>query len=94
MVICRGFGRSARQRLTICAEQLANLVFAGFLSATATTHLVDLPRYLQAARSRLDTLLSNPARDQAGLEIVLRCEDAYAELCAACAAGTAAGFRG
>ena len=63
------------------AEQLGNLVFAGFCSATGYDHLVDLPRYLQAARSRLDTLLSNPARDQAGLEIVLRCEDAYAELC-------------
>jgi ATP-dependent helicase HrpA len=63
------------------AEQLGNLVFAGFLSATGYDHLVDLPRYLQAARSRLDTLLSHPARDQASLEIVLRCEDAYAELC-------------
>ncbi|GAA1830279.1 ATP-dependent RNA helicase HrpA [Microlunatus capsulatus] len=64
-------------------EQLANLVFAGFLAATAYPHLVDLPRYLQAARARVDTLLSAPARDRAPLETITRCEDAYAELCAA-----------
>ncbi|GAA1428732.1 ATP-dependent RNA helicase HrpA [Microlunatus lacustris] len=64
-------------------EQLANLVFAGFLAATAYPHLVDLPRYLQAARARVDTLLSAPARDQVPLESVTRCEDAYAELCRA-----------
>ncbi len=63
-------------------EQLANLVFAGFLSATPYEHLVDLPRYLQAAQQRVTTLTAQPARDQAGRETVLRCEDAYAALVA------------
>ncbi len=69
------------------AEQVGNLVFTGFLAGTGYEHLVDLPRYLQAARVRVDTLLASPARDAAPLETVLRCEDAYAELCAAAPAG-------
>ena len=68
-------------------EQLGTLVFPGFLAATAYPHLVDLPRFLQAARLRVDTLLATPARDAAPLETVLRCEDAYAELCAAAPPG-------
>jgi ATP-dependent helicase HrpA len=64
-------------------EQLANLVFPGFLAATAYLHLVDLPRYLQAARARVDILLSTPTRDRAPLETITRCEDGYAELCSA-----------
>ncbi|WP_375426402.1 ATP-dependent RNA helicase HrpA [uncultured Friedmanniella sp.] len=69
------------------AEQLGNLVFAGFLSGTGYEHLVDLPRYLQAARARVDTLLASPGRDATPLQTVLRCEDAYAELCAAAPPG-------
>ena len=69
------------------AEQLGNLVFAGFLSATSYEHLVDLPRYLQAAGTRISTLLAQPGRDRAGLEIILGCEEAYAELCAAAPPG-------
>jgi ATP-dependent helicase HrpA len=69
------------------SEQLANLVFAGFLAATPYEHLLDLPRYLQAARTRVDTLLTSPARDAAPLAVVSRCEDAYAELCAAAPPG-------
>ncbi len=61
-------------------EQLGNLVFRGFLSATAYPHLVELPRYLQAAGLRIDTLLSAPARDRPGFEVISRCEDAYAAL--------------
>jgi ATP-dependent helicase HrpA len=72
---------------TDLTEQLGNLVFPGFLAATAYAHLVDLPRFLQAARLRVDTLLATPARDAAPLETVLRCEDAYAELCAAAPPG-------
>ncbi|HET9646991.1 MAG TPA: ATP-dependent RNA helicase HrpA [Microlunatus sp.] len=63
------------------AEQVGNLVFSGFLAATPYEHLVDLPRYLTAARQRLDGLRISPARDRIGFEIVARCEDAYAELC-------------
>ncbi len=62
-------------------EQLGNLVFRGFLSATGYEHLVDLPRYLRAARVRIDTLLTAPTRDRAGFEVISRCEDAYAALC-------------
>ena len=61
-------------------EQLGNLVFRGFLSATPYQHLVELPRYLRAAGMRIDTLLSAPARDRAGFEVISRCEDAYAAL--------------
>ena len=68
-------------------EQLANLVFAGFLSATAYAHLVDLPRYLQGAQARITALLATPTRDRAGLEVILEVEDAYAELCAAAPPG-------
>ena len=63
-------------------EQLTNLVFPGFLSATPYEHLVDLPRYLQAAQYRVATLQTQPTRDRAALETVLRCEDAYAALVA------------
>jgi ATP-dependent helicase HrpA len=68
-------------------EQLGNLVFGGFVSATSYEHLVDLPRYLQAAGTRISTLLAQPGRDRAGLEIILGCEEAYAELCAAAPPG-------
>ena len=73
-------------------EQLGTLVFPGFLGATAYAHLVDLPRYLQAAHTRTTTLLTNPARDRAGLAAILRCEDAYAELTAAVPAGPLPAF--
>ncbi len=63
-------------------EQLANLVFAGFLSATPYEHLVEIPRYLQAAQRRVATLQSQPARDVTPLATVLRVEDAYAALVA------------
>jgi ATP-dependent helicase HrpA len=63
------------------AEQVGNLVFAGFLGATSYEHLTDLPRYLKAARARIDTLIQTPARDGAGFAVINRIEDAYAELC-------------
>jgi ATP-dependent helicase HrpA len=63
-------------------EQLGNLVFRGFLAATAYPHLVQLPRYLRAAQSRVATLQNNPARDGPGRATMLRCEEAFAELCA------------
>ncbi len=69
------------------AEQLQNLVFAGFLAATPYGHLVELPRYLRAAGLRIEALLANPGRDETALATVLDCEDAYAELCAAAPPG-------
>ena len=69
------------------AEQLANLVFPGFLAATAYEHLTQLPRYLKAAGQRITGLRSNPSRDAAGLATILRLEDAFAELAAAAPPG-------
>ena len=68
-------------------EQIGNLVFAGFLAATPYPHLVDLPRYLAAARQRLIGLRLAPARDRAGLAVIARCEESYAELCEAAPPG-------
>ena len=62
-------------------EQLGNLVFRGFVSATPYEQLTEFPRYLRAVGLRIDTLLANPSRDRAGFETVARCEDAYAALC-------------
>ena len=63
------------------AEQVGNLAFAGFLGATSYEHLTDLPRYLRAARARIDTLIQTPARDGPGFAVINRIEDSYAELC-------------
>ena len=63
------------------AEQLGNLVFAGFVAATGYQHLVDVPRYLSAAEQRLSALVAAPARDVRGAEVIGRCEDAYAAAC-------------
>jgi ATP-dependent helicase HrpA len=68
-------------------EQLGNLVFPGFLTATAYEHITQLPRYLRAAQQRIVGLRTNPARDAAGLATILRIEDAYAELAAAAPPG-------
>ena len=62
-------------------EQIGNLVFAGFLSATPYEHLTDLPRYLAAARQRTAGLLANPPRERAGFAVIARCEDALRGLC-------------
>jgi len=43
--------------------QLARLVFKGFLSATPWDRLHDLPRYLKAARLRLDKFAEDPEHD-------------------------------
>ncbi|HET9871241.1 MAG TPA: ATP-dependent RNA helicase HrpA [Propionibacteriaceae bacterium] len=63
------------------SEQTGNLLFPGFLAATAYRHLVDLPRYLRAVEQRIAALLANPARDAPAMAVVTRCEDAYAALC-------------
>lgn len=44
-------------------EQAARLVFDGFVGATGVTRLVHLPRYLRAARRRLEKAAENPQRD-------------------------------
>jgi ATP-dependent helicase HrpA len=64
-------------------EQLATLVFPGFVAGTPYAHLVDLPRYLQAAAARIRTVLTDPRRDAQPAQTIARVEDRYAELCAA-----------
>src|SRR5690606_16099418 len=48
--------------LTDIREQLAGLVFPGFLTATGFDQLGEVPRYLAAIDRRLDRLPTDPAR--------------------------------
>ncbi len=54
------------------AEQLAELVFDGFVGHTPLHRLAQLPRYLTAARLRLEALPAAAQRDAAGLAAVDR----------------------
>ena len=45
-------------------QQLADLVYPGFITATPAEWLVHLPRYLQAVGMRLDKLAREPERDR------------------------------
>ena len=44
--------------------QLRGLVFPGFVSRTGRERLAHLPRYLLAARERVEQLADNPGRDR------------------------------
>jgi len=55
--------RSFPQAAADVRAQLARLVFKGFLSATPWDRLHDLPRYLKAARLRLDKFAEDPEHD-------------------------------
>ncbi|MFB8274689.1 ATP-dependent RNA helicase HrpA [Nocardia colli] len=48
-------------------DQLDNLVFRGFVSEWGSTRLRELPRYLQAAVVRLETLPGSAVRDRQGM---------------------------
>jgi ATP-dependent helicase HrpA len=74
------------------AEQVRNLVFPGFLGATPYPQLTELPRYLRAAQTRVETLRSSAGRDAPGFDVISRVEQAYAELCALVPAGRLPGF--
>src|SRR5829696_1005825 len=74
------------------AEQVRNLVFPGFLGATPYPQLTELPRYLQAAQTRVETLRSSAGRDAPGFDVISRVVQAYAELCALVPAGRLPGF--
>ncbi|MFZ2512657.1 MAG: ATP-dependent RNA helicase HrpA [Gordonia sp. (in: high G+C Gram-positive bacteria)] len=54
------------------AEQLAHLIFDGFVGQTPVTQLRHLPRYLAAARVRLGALPGAAARDASGLAAIDR----------------------
>jgi len=64
-------------------EQLAGLVYPGFIAATPSRHWPRLPVYLSAVLRRLDTLGSNPGREAESLAVIGELEDEYAERCAA-----------
>ena len=55
--------RSYPESLADIDEQIAWLVYRGFVADTPLARLEALPRYLQAARRRLEKLPRNPARD-------------------------------
>ncbi|MFC3244396.1 DUF3418 domain-containing protein [Gordonia humi] len=54
------------------ADQIANLVFDGFVGVTPGPRLRALPRYLEAARLRLDALPASASRDNAGTAVIDR----------------------
>ncbi|WP_439032735.1 ATP-dependent RNA helicase HrpA [Gordonia terrae] len=61
------------------ADQLDHLVFDGFVAATPRRHLENLPRYLEAAQARLDALPASAARDQAGVAVLDRVIERWAQ---------------
>ena len=64
-------------------DQLAGLVYPGFLAATGTRRLPALARYLRAMQYRLDKLPDNPGRDAQQMAVAHRVEDAYRDALAA-----------
>ncbi|MGX7828341.1 ATP-dependent RNA helicase HrpA [Actinokineospora sp. 24-640] len=63
-------------------EQVAGLVFPGFVTATGLARLGDVERYLRGIERRLDKLPERPDRDRTWMHIVQDLEDAYHELLA------------
>ncbi|GAA5184808.1 ATP-dependent RNA helicase HrpA [Rugosimonospora acidiphila] len=68
--------------LTDLREQLAALVFPGFVEATGAQRLADLPRYLTGIQRRLDRLTGSPARDRERMGSVQQLEREYRQLLA------------
>ena len=64
--------RSYPESLADFDEQLAWLVYRGFIAATPLARLEALPRYLQAARRRIEKLPRNPARDLEAVRVQRR----------------------
>jgi ATP-dependent helicase HrpA len=59
--------------------QLAGLVYPGFVTATGTVRLRDLPRYLTAIERRLDKLPADPVRDRTKTADVAHVQRTYEE---------------
>ena len=55
-------------------RQLGKLVYPGFLSATPAARVDDLPRYLDAARVRLERVASNVSRDSEYMAVIASLE--------------------
>jgi ATP-dependent helicase HrpA len=64
-------------------EQLAGLIYGGFVTATGYRRLPHLTRYLRGMERRLDKLPENPGRDAASMAVAQRAEQAYREAVAA-----------
>ena len=63
-------------------EQLAGLVFPGFLTATGFDQLGEVPRYLAAIDRRLDRLPTDPARDRQQQARIDQVRKEYADMLA------------
>jgi ATP-dependent helicase HrpA len=68
--------------LTDMRQQLAKLVFRGFVTATGWERLPDLERYLQAIERRLDKLPQDPGRDRERMLTVQEVQREYEQLAA------------
>ena len=64
------------------SEQLAGLVYAGFIAATPSAAWSRLPIYLKAIQRRLEAAVGNPRHETDGLQVIGELEDEYARLCA------------
>ncbi|AYF78258.1 ATP-dependent RNA helicase HrpA [Nocardia yunnanensis] len=64
------------------AHQLDEMVFPGFISEWGSARLRELPRYLEAARLRLEALPAAAHRDRAGMAELDRVHAAYDRLLA------------
>jgi ATP-dependent helicase HrpA len=62
--------------------QLVALIQPGFVTATGTRHLGDLPRYLKAIGRRLEKLPTNPARDREWMAQIVDVRAEYDDLLA------------
>ncbi len=69
------------------AEQLAGLVYPGFVAATPAAAWRRLPVYLKAMLRRLEASVTNPRNEAQGLALITELEDEYAALCARFPAG-------
>ncbi len=63
-------------------EQVANLVYPGFVLATPSPWFERLSRYLHAAELRLVAYRTNPARERQSADLIADLEDEYARLVA------------
>lgn len=63
------------------SEQVRNLVFKNFISATPDPWFDHLPRYVAAMAVRLRAAAANPSRDRQNSELIDDLEAEFAELC-------------
>ncbi|AXB44359.1 ATP-dependent helicase [Amycolatopsis albispora] len=84
-------GPALAESLADIREQLGELIFPGFVTATGSARLPDLVRYLRAIERRLDKLPSDPARDVERLREVHWLRDEYKSLVDAQPRGTSSG---